>query len=54
MKFWRTRWCNTTSNEAGATYAGNAGDSSQFEIGAASGVVVLKEIQILKRSSLYL
>jgi hypothetical protein len=35
---------NTTSNEAGATYAlGNAGDSSQFEIGAASGVVVLKD-----------
>jgi hypothetical protein len=35
---------NTTSNEAGATYTlGNAGDSSQFEIGSASGVVVLND-----------
>ena len=35
---------NTSSNEAGATYAlGNAGDSSQFEIGSASGVVVLND-----------
>ena len=35
---------NTSSNEAGATYAlGNAGDSSQFAIGSSSGVVVLND-----------